>query len=252
MWGLRSVIVLQLCLCVCASSATVYSDDLSDIMAADPILGHLGIGRHEPTPIGNLGMIETVIDLRGFVPMAFTSKRNVRSSLSLSSVVKSSPSLGWYKIPTRTALRLLYYGDLKSTQIAEDAPDQSGDFKSTHFLDEANLTRDQALWCKLAYTTARNSDALFRRLAGNYKSSEPILVVFTKRSTFIFISLGYTSMLTSNGQVLVSLEFSRSLKEYKTLYPVYTTMLISESAEQAFLDSAPYVAKLISAVFIGQ
>jgi hypothetical protein len=46
------------------------------------------------------------------------------------------------------------------------------------------------------------------------------------------------------------MEFSRKLREYKTLYSLHSTLVFNESARQAFVDSAPYVAHIVERIFV--
>ncbi|HUI55810.1 MAG TPA: hypothetical protein VLY04_12615 [Bryobacteraceae bacterium] len=201
-----------------------------------------------PTAIGDLGNIETVVDLRGFVPMELP----VRPP----NVLSDTP-LRWFKIPTRKALLLLYFGSLRVGDIANDTTAaERASFSWTRFLKEAQVTGEAALWCKLAYETARDSEPLFERIAGSgFKAAEPTTVFLTEDTAFVILSFKYASILritanTPDGQMLIGLEFSRSLKTYKTLYNLYSTTPFDKPTTKAFVESAPIVAKALNAAGI--
>src|ERR1700735_2449310 len=105
---LAHALFLIACLSGCAPRGSEYSNDLKDIQSN--FFGtHVSVGTHDPTPIGNLGQVTKVIDLRGFVPMSFSSKNAIRTL--------SSSGLRWYQVPIKSALLMLYYGTLKSDQL---------------------------------------------------------------------------------------------------------------------------------------
>jgi hypothetical protein len=221
--------------------AISYSDNLDDILACFPYLGHVPAGCHAPTPIGDLGPIETVVDLRGFVPMSFASKSGISISNQLHGAASdyrkllvNTDGLHWYKIPTKKALLMLYYGDLDSTNLAADTTDLEQRFSSTTFMKESEAQGDVAAWCRLAYAAARDAEPIFKSIAGGSGSegAEPVTLFFTDQSCFVLLSFRYSSLVMENqGQLLVAMEFSRSLKEYKTYYPLYSTLLWSKSTK---------------------
>src|ERR1035438_6712180 len=105
---LLACVVLWGCLTGGAAWAQ-YSDDLKDIQHDIGDI-HVFPGFHEPRPIGHLGEVDSVVDLRGFVPMSLSSK-TAGGWLT---------NLRWYKIPTRKALLLLYFGTLSVSHVADD------------------------------------------------------------------------------------------------------------------------------------
>ncbi len=244
------------------SHAADYSDNLNDIQARDEVWGHVSAGCHKPTPIGNLGGIETVIDLRGFVPMSFASenanslgasfKRTISDPRTL---LENVDTLRWYKIPTRKALLMLYFGDLKSTELGQDASKFENRFENTQFLKESEAKGEMIAWCKLAYAAAKDSEPIFKTLAGKdgFEGAEAVTLLFTEQSCFVFLNLKYSnSIRKGTGQLLVAMEFSRYLKEYKTFYLTYTTMVVSKSTREGFAETAPYIIKALRAVFGAQ
>ena len=132
------------------ASAQYYSDDLRDIEPA----GYINHSFPPITPIGNLGRLTTVVDLRGFIPMSLVSK----------SKMFSYTSRLWFRIPTKKALAMLYLGDLSIQNIADDLGNSDGWFRGVTFLGEANATGEAALWCNLAYDMARDAAPLAKYL----------------------------------------------------------------------------------------
>jgi hypothetical protein len=78
-----------------------YSDDLKDIVASHWLKGHFEQGMHRPTPIGNLGDIDVVVDLRVFLPMSFWSAEAEAANDHHKSDNFKGDVLRWYKIPTK-------------------------------------------------------------------------------------------------------------------------------------------------------
>ena len=110
------LLIVNLCFCSLASASN-YSDDLHDIEpGAFGFRFNVGIGISEPTPIGDLGPIEAVVDLRGFVPMSFRAK-----SGRFKGSKGTWTELRWFKIPTRRALLFLYYGSVSRADISQDS-----------------------------------------------------------------------------------------------------------------------------------
>jgi hypothetical protein len=230
-----------------------YSDNLADINSQ--FLGtHFGPGTHAPTPIGDLGKVDLVIDLRGFVPMSFRSKE--KDAFTLENMTKVRTALQWYKIPTKKALLMLYFGSLSSDRLGSDTSSlESEAFRGTGFLDEGTAKGESIKWCELAYDIAeKDSDRIFDHLIGGttFTAAEPTTVFFTPDSAFVIVNFRYSQWnFGDRGQALVALEFSRRLKRYKSLYYLYSTTLFSKSTHEMFASTAPYVARLAVAVFGG-
>jgi len=205
-----------------------YCTNLADIRASTLILNHVGPGFHKVIPIGDLGPIETVVDMRGFVPMAFQSKQYYWSLNP-----PDSTGMRWYKVPTSTALLMLYFGDIDSDHIAKDPSLLVLQrFGSTKFLKESEAKEDMQSWCKVAYKITADSDALFKKLAGgDFDSAEPLAVFFTDQSAFVLINFRYKNLIVSDkGQLLIAVEFSRSLKGCKSVYRLYDTLVLPPSS----------------------
>ena len=241
-------LVLLAVICSAPQALAQYRDDLKAISLPKwwEIDGQMLF--RPPAAIGNLGRIQTMVDLRGFVPMELP----VRPP----NVLADTP-LRWFKIPTSKALLLLYSGSVRLGDIANDTTAvERATFGTTRFVKESQVTGESALWCKLAYETARESEPLFERIAGSgFKAAEPTTVLLTEDSAFIILSFKYASILritanTPEGQMLIALEFSRSLKTYKTLYNLYSTTPFDKPTTKAFMDTAPIVAKALNAAGI--
>ena len=244
----------------CSPTGTHYSDDLNDILPTVP--SALPMSLSAPTPIGDLGPIEVVVDLRGFVPLSLLSKHLMGMDLkTISEGLRKPISEGgivpddhrWYKIPTKTALLLIYYGALKSTDLKDKLTAEMDEryFKKTRIITESEAKGEMALWCKLAYDIAKESDPLIKKMVGEYDVVEPILLWFTKNDVFVVLSTRYTTLFRhGTGQVMIAMNFSRTFKTYKTVYPLYSTMMMTESLRKDLIEAAPYAAKIAAQIFL--
>jgi hypothetical protein len=232
---LLACVVLWGCLTGGAAWAQ-YSDDLKDIQHDIGDI-HVFPGFHEPRPIGHLGEVDSVVDLRGFVPMSLSSK-TAGGWLT---------NLRWYKIPTRKALLLLYFGTLSVSHVADDTTSLEKRFSKTSFLKESNVNAESKLWCKVAYNSAKDSAAIYQQIAGGsgLQGAEPTTIFLTPESAFVILNFKYISTMTDNGQILVALEFSRLSRRYKTFYELYSTMLARKSIQEMFAATAPIIAKAL-------
>lgn len=228
-----------------------YSDDLNDIW-------HVSVlpepGEYEPTPIGNLGRIDVVVDLRGFVPMSFYSHAVVKEGPKITLDPLPFDALRWYKIPTRKALLMLYSGDLKKNIASDTTSLERAQFSNAAFLAESDVkNKELQSWCKIAYTMAKHSEPLYERIAGSgFEEAEPTTVFLTDKSVFVILSFRYNSVLRrrSTGQVLVALEFSSSSREYRTFYQVYATLFTNKATANAATQAAKELAgQALKAIF---
>jgi hypothetical protein len=90
-------------------------------------------------------------------------------------------------------------------------------------------------------------------VGGSFDAAEPTTVFLTQQSVFVLLNFKYTAFnVGDRGQALVALEFSRSLKRYKTLYCVYSTTQFSGSTREVFTATGPYVARALASIFTGQ
>jgi hypothetical protein len=228
---------------------TNYSDNLSDIRVSK--FSNAWQGQpFDPVPIGDVGAIEVVADLRGFIPMSFVSAE-ASGFLSL-----TLDPFRWYKVPVKKALLMLYYGKLKSSQLATDIPKDVNQYvENVRVLDEYHCSKEKAdirLWCRAAYDAEKDSKALLQKLSGGYDSAEPVLVFTTKDSSFIVLSLRYSDLLRSKGtgQVLVAIEFSRTHRQYKTFYTLYSTTILSPSVREFVAEYGPAMAKIAASIAV--
>jgi hypothetical protein len=229
-----------------------YSDDLGDIVTKGLVAG-VEPGQKRPTPIGSLGDLDTVVDLRGFVPMSFYSAAaDADAKKNRFRLDNFFPDLlRWYKVPTAKALLMLYFGDLASTNIADDTTKlENRRFGHIRFLRESDAQNESASWCKVAFELAKDSGALYQTIVGGdgFEAGEPTTVFLTDQSAFVMLSLKYNSPIRrkSTGQVLVALEFSRSSRGYRTFYKLYSTELAGKTTSAAFTATAPIVAKALA------
>jgi hypothetical protein len=183
----------------------------------------------KPHPIGDLGEINSVIDLRGFVPMSLPHYEPPLKT-----------GLIFVKVPTRKALLMLYFGDLDVTNVAKDASKlDAKDLSNISFqLEDQAVPGPLASWVRLSYGLTKNTaPELYNKLVGgNFDSVEPTTVFFTSHSSFIIISFHYSSFFQPNGQVILILEFAKKTAQYKAAYVVYSTTLL-EKQTKAFLES---------------
>jgi len=188
------------------------------------------------SPIGDLGEIETIVDLRGFVPISGPSS------------IKSAgwDALHYHKIPTLDGIARIYYGNAGTAAKTKLA--------KVKLLTEENVAGEPLKWAKFSYALAKTSGTdLFVSAGGDktdLESAEPIAILFTHRSVFAIINFRYSDFArVGTGQILCAFEFSRKLKEYKTLYRLHSTILFNKSARDAFSISLPIVAKVLAAQF---
>jgi hypothetical protein len=186
------------------------------------------------SPLGDLGDIETIVDIRGFVPMSGPS------------AIKSAgwDALHYHKLPTLDGVARLYYGDAGQASLAKVA--------RAKLLSEHNLKGETLHWTRLAYAlTKTSSKELFASVGGDVddlESAEPIVVIFTRGSVFVVLNFRYSDFArVGTGQILGAFEFSRPLKEYKTFYRIRSTILFNKTARDVFAASLPIVAKVLAA-----
>jgi hypothetical protein len=204
---------------------------------------------HRPTAIGNIGGIDTVIDLRGFVPMLLPTHAHG----GLPDIGDISFQMSWFQVPTMAALHMFYAGDLTLEQVIAGSKGQrQGPWSRTHVIDEQQGHGEDEFWIRLAYATVKDSAQLYHQFVGGggFQGAEPLTVFLAPKSVFVLLNFRYSSLARvdqgGEGQFLVALEFSRSVREYKAVYPVYTTAPVSKPVGEFFEASLPYVAKAIS------
>ena len=206
-----------------------YSDDLADVEKPNNPL----------TPIGNIGELERIIDLRGFVPLSFYSKKKTAKE----NLLTKRDSNQWFKIPTRQGVQWIYYGFDDNTHTTQATP----------IVAEDALAGDDRTWALFAYEiAAKQGESLYKVLGDGkgFEGTEPISVLFTKLSAIVVVNLRYTDWDSEGtGQFLVALEFSRSLHNYKTFYLLYTDGHIRKSTRELFKATAPLVDKALGVIF---
>lgn len=235
---LRPVRLLLFLFCLTATVAVgfgqTYSANLDDIKQPG----------NKITPIGDLGNLEQIIDLRGFIPLSLVSK--TKSDYQEKSIFNFfTDRFQWYQIPTPSGVSLLYYGDSDDATLKKLA--------KTKLIDEKGLAGDNQQWAKFAYELSRSSGSALFKVAGGSRgldSSEPVAILFTARTAIILMNFKYTDVdRKGTGQIICAFEFSRALKEYKTFYDLYSTTAFSRSTKEAFDTSAPYVTKFLQLYF---
>jgi len=143
---------------------------------------------------------------------------------------------------------LLYFDNLRMEDVTNDTRRLEREtLANTHLISEADAKGESAPWCKLAYDLAKDAAPLFERMSGSgFETAEPIDVLLTKESAFILLNFKYRNIVVDNGQVLVAMEFARSSKNYKTLYKLYTTEIVSKAAVDVFASTAPIVGPILA------
>lgn len=218
-----------------------YSDDLGD--ATLPFNSHV-------ETIGDLGEIESIIDLRGFIPVKLLSKE--------------SDELEWYKVPIKEFVSAFYYDDKVTwlSQFEEEkeqgvwselwAKSKSYTNKiSNEYLNiptptpESDLSHNKEKWVDFAYALSERGKELYDSVGGGYgyDDTQPIMILETEYSGLVFMSFRYKGPI-ENGQYLVAFELSKT-GEYKTFYRLYDTFVFSVNTSEAFEDSAPIIAEVV-------
>lgn len=248
-WSTVLISAVLLIIIFAGTALAQYSSDLNDInttaygfwLKVSP--ANLA-PTQQATSIGDLGKVEEIIDMRGFVPMSLTANSQKWTWALID-------HLKWFEIPTKEALLLFYYGDLQIKDLpADNKASESKRFRGTRLTQESAAKGEDAEWCQVAYDLAKNAAPAFETLAGDgFQSAEPTTIIFTGSSVFVFLNFKYESALVKHGQVLTAMEFSRSSKRYKTLYKLYSTEVMGKSAGAAAAAFAPIAAKIVIAYF---
>lgn len=227
-------------LLVCSTATTVAQTYSSDFFTDFEMPAYCKI-----TPIGDIGDIETIIDLRGFIPLAGVSKAK-RKHQGASVFNWFTDNHQWYQLDTVSAIAILYYPKIDDKTAQKK-------FARTKLLREDALRAENLQWAKFAYALASKSGKELFKAAGGSKgldTSEPVAVLLTARSAIVLLSFKYSDGdREGTGQVLCAFEFSRTLKEYRTFYALYDTFAFSRSTKNAFKESLPYVTKALSLYF---
>jgi hypothetical protein len=238
----RSLVLACVLSLSCPSLLAQYRDDLNHV-----VIPKIDIDFHPPTAIGNLGDIDTVVDLRGFMPMLLMT--NYDSSI-LRAIDKYK--FDWFKVPTPQALHLLYPGDLTLQQvITGTGVPTTGPLAHARFINEEKISRHDRFWLNLAYDSVKDGPQLYKQLVGGdgFEGAEPVTILFSHNSVFLFLSFKYSSVIHwgqgGEGQLLVALEFSRFEKKYRAIYQIYSTAAVNKSVSDLFLSSMPYIGKAI-------
>jgi hypothetical protein len=131
---------------------------------------------HQPAAIGNLGEIETVVDLRGFMPMLLPKDPGV----VLRALNEGSSQ--WYKVPTKPAIELLYFGTMNLKQIIDGTETSDRWTRNVRFLTETEVKGESAFWTKVAYESAKQGPQLYDQLVGwsGFEGAEPLQTCYKK------------------------------------------------------------------------
>ena len=226
-----SIIVVTLAAKICC--AKDYSTDISDlsIYQNGKPSGHV-------TSMRSLDDIEKVVDLRGFVPIGANSASKIKKALFDSDRI--------YRFPVLDALGFLYY-DLNVASITGNRNgvrdgeskivEVRNKLKAIEVIKENDVAGDLLEWTKVAYGLSKNGKQLFVHAggsAGNFETSEPILVLQTNRSVVIFVSIEYSAWNVKEGHLLIAFEFSRKLREPKRQYLLNHTFFVDANQADFF------------------
>lgn len=221
----------------------IFSDDLGDILS-------------RPTPselnaIGETDKLEAILDLRGFFPMVFTSKKK-RDYQASGIFTFFTDIYQWYKLPTKTGVGIFYYNvDLESKNRDSLSEQKLSDVK---MLREGELSGEYEEWARLSYEITKDGKNLYESVGGGsgLEASEPVLVLLAKQTSIVFVNFRYRDIdRKGTGQYLAAFEFSRALKKYKACYVLYSTFFFSRSTREAFETSLPIIKIALSLVFKG-
>lgn len=190
-----------------------------------------------PKAIGDVGNVEKILDLRGFLPLSLTSKK--KSDYQDASIFNTFTDIfQYYKYDIRR-LEWFYYGlDSKQT------------FVRVKVVSEKELDGEELQWAKVAYglTEGEAGRKLYGSLVSSsgFENAEPIAVLFTEKDAFVIVNFRWSSFdRKSTGQTLMAFEISRKLHQLKSTYCLYENSAVSKEKRQAFVDSAPYVTSAI-------
>lgn len=228
---LSALVIFSIKACALADELT-YSDNLDDVAGIEnPI-----------KTIGDLGKIEIIIDLRGFIPYSAVSKEKKARQNDTLITAFTLDVYQVYKLPTLLGVGMFYYGKKEGGSLDK--------MTDTRFLtDDGSLQGEDRQWASFSHELSKSSGQdLFKSAGGTwgFECAEPICILLTQRSALVFISFRYSDLSrTGTGQIMCAYEFSRSLKEFKAFYDLYSTTAFSRSTRNAFQVSAPYIEKLL-------
>ena len=196
------------------------------------------------TPIGDLGNIQTIINLRGFIPISAVSKKKtsyINSNIFKSIITLNLDVFKWYKFPIARTISLLYYGKDDWANLSK--------LSKIKFLKEDKLCRKNAQWANFAYKlTKNNGKILFKSVGGwlGFDGAEPIAIILTEQNAIIIINFKYADIeRNGTGQILCGFEFSRRFKKYKTFYDLYSTTIYKRSTKKSYEATKPLIIEAI-------
>ncbi len=192
--------------------------------------------------IGDLGDVEQIIDLRGFLPLSCPMKDAYKHPQETSGLMFDE--FRWFKYPLVQGLQEVYYGKAAAAEK---------NFAATPVITEDKLEGDLKAWAQFSYQlSANNGEILFKQLGGTtgFERAEPVAILVTKASVFLLMNFRYgNTRRHDTGQVLAAYEFSRSLKANKMFYSLYTTFAFEKFDKKAVATATPMLTKLALAYF---
>jgi len=162
----------------------------------------------KPKVIGNLGKPTKVLDIRGFLPLSVYSFADKK--------------VGYYKFRS-AAIVYLYYPKKQidalhpwhfGLQCQAQGSKLAANFPIT-IIKEKDAKGEDDEWCKIAYAYTKGGKArkLYNLLdgGGTLHGGEPVSVLLTDSSAFIFITFRWSSLRRPDqtGQSLYAFEVSR-------------------------------------------
>ena len=240
-----------------------YSDDLTDMVS------HV----NEITPIGDIGPVRQIIDLRGFFPFVSASKRHIEWKYKSEWTMlanASSDDFWWFKIPLKTGLSWVYYGPKEIDSVPEAdwmSYKITGEtrrwppYRESHKFDDVpvtdldHLSDEQRAWAQIAFGVSEGGEKLFSALGGatgwgkkfGYESCEPVAIIVTTSSVLVVTSIRYSFFARKGtGQIIVAYEFSRFNNQLLRFYDIRGTNGNVRGIKATFDTIRPIVETIVT------
>jgi hypothetical protein len=195
------------------------------------------MSKNKVTPLGDIPHVEKVIDLNGFLPLSGFSKKFMDDKYkSVKNFFKyfDDDEYQYFKIPTRDGLSFVINGPDTSHSVRNKDDDfywfavlSPEKFSDVPIVPERELVQADVPWARLAYSLQGKGKEFFEKLAfgSGFEEAQAVAVILTKESAIVVLNLRYSSWVrNSTGQLLLALEFSRGLVEYRRFYYIYSNL----------------------------
>lgn len=246
--------------------AQAYSSDLKDIFAMS-----MG-GKEIFDEVGDLGKIQTIAAVRGFMPILCKSKKRIKEN---GLTFFGNDDYLTYKFPLTLTLKEMYYGmdelwqyhprtawgtpkaaahQKKTFQELLKQRNARAYFDKIDVINEKDAKGEDLAWIKFAYalTSGKAGEKMYGHILGGrgYKSAEPVAIIFTENDALVFSSLRWESSFGTPGQTIVAFEISRNLNKFRTFHRVFDTSDIKKSVADAAREMGPTVAEIAKTIFV--